>query len=158
MPKAPIAFAMLFRVGGALAQGDEGIYPSDPCALAHGVFAGGEGFARLDPATGERQWRSLPGKRTYEPVCAGGGVLIGSRDGLHAVDADEAEPLWSRAGGSSIYSPVGVGARAYAAGRDGALRKVETGTGPLIWKGSLEGWLFPPAVAEDRLVVGGTGA
>ncbi len=155
MSKSPTAIAMLFWMGGALAQGGEAVYPSDPCAHPDGVLAGGEGLARLDPATGERQWRSLTGKRTYEPVCAGEVVLIGSRDGLHAVEADGGEPLWSHGDGSSIYSPVVTGGHAYAAGRDGTLRKVEAATGQLLWERSLEGWLFPPAVAGNRVVVGG---
>ncbi|MDR5866012.1 outer membrane protein assembly factor BamB family protein [Halomonas koreensis] len=133
-------------------------YPENPLVAEATLFASHQGVMRFDGGGDAPRWRALAGEQTFEPVRAGGRLLVGTSAGLVALEAGSGEPLWRRFADATVFSPTRDGERAYAAARDGELRALTVAGGELLWTRRFEGWIYPPALQDGVLVTGGQGA
>ncbi|XKE47149.1 PQQ-binding-like beta-propeller repeat protein [Halomonas organivorans] len=153
--------AMVLMVGGWLgpvgpaAAAD---YPENPLLADAALFASRQGVMRFDGSVGTPRWRALSGEQTFEPVWAGGRLLVGTSAGLVALAAGSGDLLWRRFADTTVFSPSRDGEHAYAAGRDGVLRALTVAGGQVRWTRRFEGWIYPPALQSGMLVTGGQGA
>ena len=147
-------WAMLFVSVTVVANSQ---YPQNPCNLDQHLYVGETGLKKFDYTTQSYVWSVLQHHSTFEPVCAGKFVFIGSRNGLYAIDSNKGSVLWSIGEGETLFSPVVNGKHVYVSSQNGIIRKLQIDSGKLIWEKQLKGWLYPPVVIDDRVVVGGQG-
>lgn len=146
-----MAGSWLGPAGSALAAD----YPENPLVVEAALFASHQGVMRFDGAGDTPRWRALAGEQTFEPVRAGGRLLVGTSAGLVALAAGSGEPLWRRFADATVFSPTVIADRAFVASRDGVMRAIDARSGRLLWRRRFDGWLYPPAFQDGVLVTGG---
>jgi outer membrane protein assembly factor BamB len=118
----------------------------------------------LDPATGQERWQYRAGGAIEAPIVAGddGRLFVVSRDGtLAAVDPSACEKIcesaWeAKVGGILRQAPaVGTG-RVFVVNDDGYLAALDAETGRRLWSLPQPGFVGPPALVGDVLVVART--
>ncbi len=133
-------------------------YPESPGIEDTAIYLSNSGISRINIETLEIKWSVLTRKQTSEPVVTGRHVVVGSNTGMYVLDKLSSSKIWSIQTKHTLFSPL-VGNNAAFVGRKTSLFQAidiqNTQTGQVLWSMKFEGWVYPPALAGEILVIGG---
>lgn len=130
--------------------------PQNPLPVQDALLVSYQGLHKFDRDTLSRQWSSLQGMQTFEPVYGEGLVYIGSSQGLYALDLASGEVVWHIEDSRTLFSPT-LADQLYAGSLHGTLYAINPLTGTINWQSQASGWIYSPAVFPEwgRLWAGG---
>ncbi len=122
------------------------------------VNTGADKIVAIDVLTGKSLW-TLDGKKgLHRPALAGDRVFVGGGDGVRAVDAKTGDVKWHLVSTVWMSTPTVGDSLVIASCSDGKVRAIARGSGKLGWEFAAYGKPgnpSPPAIAGDRVLVGG---
>lgn len=150
-----VCLLISFQVSGS--QQSTAVYPDNPLAERDVLCVSDDGVTCLESAELGKRWEALAGVNTFEVLYTADAVLVGSTTGLHALSPADGSSRWQWRGDAHVFSPAVGGEVAYATDRTGRIAALDLQDGRVIWEKELNGWLYTPALLEDRLITGGSG-
>jgi outer membrane protein assembly factor BamB len=123
--------------------------PQNPLLVDHQLYLSHNGIHKFSQTSLSRQWSSLKGVKTFEPVMGENLLYVGSSQGLYALDPDSGEIAWRIEETHTIFSPTVVD-QLYAGSLHGKLYSINPDNGSINWYQQYQGWIYSPAVVSDQ--------